>query len=139
MKTNFALPGVDIIWEIGEAILNDVSVRSEFLKLLSSPADRASFGQDFFELFVKRLKTLHGTELAAKLNEDLASAKRVKDANKLKRVHAKHEQLWVAKKKKKMTRTRHKRVDIDLTATTAPAQYTPTAENPNTPATSVPV
>ena len=104
MRANFALPDVDIIREIGEAILNDTSMRSEFLKFLPSPADRASFGQDLFEQFVKRLKTMHGTELAVQLSERLASQKRVKDAHKHNRavkVNAKHEQLRAAKKKKK--------------------------------------
>ena len=131
MRTNFAFPDVDIIKEIGEVILNDASIRSEFLELLPSPADRLAFGQDLFEEFVKRLKTLHGTELAAQLTESLASQKRAKDAHKHNRpvqVNAKHEQLRAAKKKRKLMRTQHKRVDVDLTTVSVPVQHTPAGD-----------
>ena len=62
------MPDVDIISTVGQAILDDENVRSRFLHLLPS-AGRAEFGQDLFEEFVKRLKTIHGTELAAQLTE----------------------------------------------------------------------
>ena len=103
MRENFALPHCNIIRDIEEAILNDASVRDEFFQLLPTDEDRKAFGQDFFELFVTRLKNLHGTETAAQLCEQLASAKRITDSHKRKAlsVNAKHEQLRAAKKKRK--------------------------------------
>ena len=131
MRANFGMPDVDIISTIGQSILDDENVRSSFCNLLP-PEDRVVFGQDFFEEFVKRLQTMHGTELAAQLTERLASLKRSKDArkrNRLVEVNAKHEQLRAVKKKRKIMRTQHKRVDVDLTAVPVSTHHTHIGEN----------
>ena len=92
MRQNFAITDVNIIALIKTRILHDDCLLKEFLQIL--PEADHTFGRELFELFVKRLCNLHGTELAAQMMEKFAQQKRSSSKNhNAPPMNAKYEQL----------------------------------------------
>ena len=105
MRQNFALASADVINNIRTDLLMDESLKQEFYDLLPNPT---SCGTLLWELFVKRISNLHGTECAAQMMDNLASMKRRTQAAAAagnKRQNFKYEQLRKAKKQKKIKKT----------------------------------
>ena len=70
----FALPNVDIIRQISDDLLSDATMLEKFLSIM--PSNLHDIGRQLYQMFVKRVATLHGTELANQLMEGLAAQKR---------------------------------------------------------------
>jgi hypothetical protein len=110
MRTNFDLASPDVIKNIRAELLEDVSLMTEFNQMLADPE---SCGLTLWQMFVQRISTLHGTELAAQMMDNLASSKRKASASKksgrlgpqfTRPLQAKFEQLRAARKQKKIQR-----------------------------------
>lgn len=116
MRNNFSVD-CDIIKKIKDDLLSDVALTSEFLQIMPSEGVPEEVGLQLYEMFVERMATLHGTELATQLMEEFAITKR-KDAHYHKGVprdmNPKYEQLRALRKKKKSELSKHKGV-FDLT------------------------
>ena len=117
MRRNFAVTDVNIISLIKTRILNDECLLTEFLQIM--PESDLTFGRELFDLFVERLCTLHGKELASQLMQDFAQKKRrstqKKKATQAPQMSAKYEQLRAARKRKRLERISHKHEVFDLT------------------------
>ena len=101
MRHNFALASANVINNIRADLLMDESLKQEFCDLLPNPT---SCGTLLWELFVKRVSNLHGTECAAQMMDNLASMRRKAAAHRKSRQNAKYEQLRQAKRQKKIIR-----------------------------------
>ena len=77
MRQNFCVDS-NIINKITDDLLTDSTLISAFLGIMSRSGPDHS-GLELYKMFVHRMATLHGTELAFQLMESLASTKR-KDA-----------------------------------------------------------
>ena len=113
MNQTFALPNVNIIRHIKDGLLSDNALLEQFLSIMPCELDR--IGRDLYPMFVQRVSTLHGTELANQLMEGLAAQKRRAGGEKKNpQENPKYESLRAARKKKKIELSRHKHVH-DLT------------------------
>ena len=109
----FALPDLNIIRHIKEDLLQDIELLGRFLSIM--PVDLEQIGRDLYPMFVQRVCTLHGTELANQLMESLAAQKRKAGGEKPTiQTNPKYESLRSARKKKKIELSRHK-LTLDLT------------------------
>ena len=99
ISRNFASP--DAILKISNGLGQDTKLLNDF-KVLMPSADEKSV-EILWDLFVARISTLHGTELASKYMEELASSKRKSNATGCSvSVSATMEQLRAVKKRKRM-------------------------------------
>ena len=103
MRQNFTLASADVINNIRAELLADESLKQEFYDLLPNPESCASI---LWELLVKRISNLHGTECAKQMMDNLASMRRTSQsaAEGKNRQHVKYEQLRKAKRQKKIKR-----------------------------------
>lgn len=102
MRQNLALAQPDVIANIKKELLQDSKMFEEFAWMI--PNDNAVV---LWEMLVKRIANLHGTELASQLTEELASLKRKSTAAKKpqkRTVSEKYESLRAARKQKKLQR-----------------------------------
>ena len=74
MRQSFAVES-DIIKRVEDNLLSDMGMRADFLAIM--PPTLHSIGEELYPMFVHRMATLHGTELARQLMEELASSKRM--------------------------------------------------------------
>ena len=77
MKRTFAVD-CNVIKRISDKLLDDTSVLQDFLSIM--PTTLHSIGKELYPMLVKRMATLHGTELARQLMEELTSIKRIQSA-----------------------------------------------------------
>ena len=102
MRRSFSVD-CDIIKKIKDDLLIDETLTGEFLQIMPSEGAFDEVGLELYEMFITRMATLHGTEVATQLMESFAITKR-KDAHYHKGVprdmNPKYEQLRALKKKK---------------------------------------
>ena len=100
LSQTFELPDVNIICHIRNGLLSDIALFGQFLAIM--PRELDEVGRELYPMFVQRVSTLHGTEMANQLMEGLAAQKRRAGAGTKKaQENPKYEALRAARKKNK--------------------------------------